>query len=170
MTPTPKQCTVRRGNQSTLPATFASNLIPPQKNLAIFAWSLPPHARKELKLDPSKMGHIEWGTPGMPSPLRMLNFLITPNPQPAVKGQGGTCTPFMYVCPNGTYWDFLGILGDEKTHKYPRDLGLIFRDFPWRGPTLVARGTSNYPQTACLVSKKSLVFPQDPPLPDPHPI
>ena len=24
----------------------------------------------------------------------------------------------------------LGILGDEKTHKYPRAIGLVLRDFP----------------------------------------
>ena len=34
--------------------------------------------------------------------------------------------------------DSLGILGDEKTHKYPRAIGLIFGDFPFSGvhPTI----------------------------------
>ena len=55
------------------------------------------------------------------------------------KGQLGvplTVYPWYLLCS-------LGILGDNlprNTH-----VGLIVRDFPWRGPTLVARGTSNYP-------------------------
>ena len=37
----------------------------------------------------------------------------------------------------------LGILGDEKTHKYPLYIGLIDRDFPFG--VRWARGTSKYP-------------------------
>ena len=47
-----------------------------------------------------------------------------------------TGVPLMYVYYHGIYcvqpWDSWG----WKTHKYPRAIGLILRDFPWRGPTL----------------------------------
>ena len=55
------------------------------------------------------------------------------------KGQGTrtgvsrsrTCTTMVFIVFN------LGILGDEKTHKYPRNIGRFYRDFPWRGALIV---------------------------------
>ena len=56
---------------------------------------------------------------------------------------GRVGAPFTYVYPwylLCSRWGFLEII--TITHKYPRAIGLIFWDFPWRGPTL-GRGTSN---------------------------
>ena len=47
-----------------------------------------------------------------------------------------TCTSMVI------YWGFSdGILGDQKTHKYPRAIGLFCRDFPFSG-VCWGRGTS----------------------------
>ncbi len=66
-------------------------------------------------------------------------YLIPWNQSFVSRGKDG-CTPNVRVLPWLLLCSTLGFLG-IITDKYPRAIGLIFRDFPWRA-TLGVRGTS----------------------------
>ena len=64
------------------------------------------------------------------------------NPPPSVKGQGRVYPVHVRV-PIVFMGRSLGILGDEKTHKYPRTIGPYIKGFPMLGPRYIQRTSRN---------------------------